>query len=1014
LNCQLLAVTPDELTFSDFGESKTVTVSVSNTSWEFVDYPEWITISPSSGSTSTTVTVTATQNTSADLTRTCVFYLKSTGPTWEYKAYVSATQKSAEEYIKLAPSALSFDAAVSMEMVEVDSNVKWNVKCSETWVTLSKSETSFEVKVAENITESVRNASIMVYGGNVTEYVTITQQANGISCSVDKLEFSQNGGTLDFAINSATSWTTKSSNSWIHVSPEKGTAGQNTLSVTVDRNELSTERYGFVYLQVNSKTIAQVSIVQNGVYLNTDVSSLSFSPRTESKSLSLSCNVNWSISSSASWIHISDKNGTGDCIVTVSVDENISDEERSGELIIQSSEGEIVKYIEIQQAGIPISTEVASLHLPYTGKAQNLNIDVNASWSVVSQYDWLSFSPTSGTYNDKVIAVSAEENDEATERTASFSINASGYSKEVNVIQDGKYFNVNSSALSVSASASKVSLSIKTTETWETEVSDSWLSTSPSSGDGNADILISVAANNMAEPRSGKVIFKPADGRQIVINVTQKGMTLNINPDTITFDYKGTAQLINVDTDGEFSVTSNASWIIIDQVYANGFQVSAEMNETATMRSGTVAIQIKNSSMVRTLYVTQKGMTLNINPDTITFDYKGTAQLINVDTDGEFSVTSNASWIIIDQVYANGFQVSAEMNETATMRSGTVVIQIKNSSIVRTLYVIQKGMTLNINPDTITFDYKGTAQLINVDTDGEFSVTSNASWIIIDQVYANGFQVSAEMNETATMRSGTVVIQIKNSSMVRTLYVTQDKEADEANNEYTQQTFTVQGVSFTMIPVMEGTFSMGATSEQQNPDSDENPIHQVTLSSYYIGETEVTQALWMAVMGANPSYFEGDNRPVERVSWNACQTFINKLNALTGKNFRLPTEAEWEYAARGGRISQGYQYSGSNNVSEVAWYTDDASQTCVVKTKAPNELGIYDMSGNVWEWCQDWYSSSSYNSEDASNPQGPTSGSKRVSRGASWYDNAWSCRSARRNPLSPSLQTFNLGLRLAL
>jgi formylglycine-generating enzyme required for sulfatase activity len=264
------------------------------------------------------------------------------------------------------------------------------------------------------------------------------------------------------------------------------------------------------------------------------------------------------------------------------------------------------------------------------------------------------------------------------------------------------------------------------------------------------------------------------------------------------------------------------------------------------------------------------------------------------------------------------------------------------------------------------------------------------------------------------MRSGTVVIQIKNSSMVRTLYVTQDKEADEANNEYTQQTFTVQGVSFTMIPVMEGTFSMGATSEQQNPDSDENPIHQVTLSSYYIGETEVTQALWMAVMGANPSYFKGDNRPVERVSWNACQTFINKLNALTGKNFRLPTEAEWEYAARGGRISQGYQYSGSNNVSEVAWYTDDASQTCVVKTKAPNELGIYDMSGNVWEWCQDWYSSSSYNSEDASNPQGPTSGSKRVSRGASWYDNAWSCRSARRNPLSPSLQTFNLGLRLAL
>jgi hypothetical protein len=613
LNCQLLAVTPNELTFSDFGESKTLTVSASNTSWEFVDYPEWITISPSSGSTSTTVTVTATQNTSADLTRTCVFYLKSTDPTWEYQAYVSATQKSAEEYIKLAPSALSFDAAVSTKTVEVESNVKWEVKCSETWVTLSKSETSFEVKVAENITESVRNASIMVYGGNVTEYVTITQQANGISCSVDRLEFGQNGGTLDFSINSATSWTTKSSNSWIHVSPEMGTAGQNTLSVTVDRNELSTERHGFVYLQVDSKTIAQVSIAQNGVYLNTDASSLSFSPRPESKSLSLSCNVDWSISSSAFWIRVSDKKGAGDCAVTVTVDENISDEERIGELIIQSSEGEIVKYIEIHQTGISISTEVASLYLPYTGKAQNLNIDVNASWAVVSQYDWLSFSPTSGTYNDKVIAVSAEENAEETERTASFSINASGYSKDVNIIQEGKYFNINSDALTVAASASKVSLSIKTTETWETEVSDSWLSTSPSSGDGNADILISVAANNMAEPRSGKVIFKPADGRQIVINVTQKGMTLNINPDTITFDYKGTSQLINVDTEGEFSVTSKSSWIIVDQVYANGFQVSAEMNENAKKRSGTVVIQIKNSSMVRTLYVTQDKVADEVN-----------------------------------------------------------------------------------------------------------------------------------------------------------------------------------------------------------------------------------------------------------------------------------------------------------------------------------------------------------------------------------------------------------------
>jgi formylglycine-generating enzyme required for sulfatase activity len=228
-----------------------------------------------------------------------------------------------------------------------------------------------------------------------------------------------------------------------------------------------------------------------------------------------------------------------------------------------------------------------------------------------------------------------------------------------------------------------------------------------------------------------------------------------------------------------------------------------------------------------------------------------------------------------------------------------------------------------------------------------------------------------------------------------------------------KQTFTVKGVTFTMIPVKGGTFSMGATAEQSNPENDEKPVHQVTLSNYYIGETEVTQALWTAVMGENPSKFKGDNRPVEQVSWKDCQTFISKLNALTGKNFRLPTEAEWEYAARGGSKSRGYQYSGSNNLSSVAWYDDNSgSQTHDVKAKSPNELGIYDMSGNVWEWCQDWYGS--YSSTSVTNPTGDWSGSLRVIRGGSWYNYARGCRSADRRNSAPGWRDNILGLRLVL
>ena len=235
------------------------------------------------------------------------------------------------------------------------------------------------------------------------------------------------------------------------------------------------------------------------------------------------------------------------------------------------------------------------------------------------------------------------------------------------------------------------------------------------------------------------------------------------------------------------------------------------------------------------------------------------------------------------------------------------------------------------------------------------------------------------------------------------------------------RTFTVNGVSFTMVKVEGGTFQMGATPEQKGFDYNERPVHSVTLSDYYIGETEVTQELWTAVMGNNPSSFAGNaQRPVEMVSWDNCQTFISKLNALTGENFCLPTEAQWEYAARGGNKSKGYLYSGSNTIDEVAWYRENSYDngadhpdygTHAVKTKSPNELGLYDMSGNVLEWCQDWFGR--YSSEAVTNPVGPASGAERVLRGGAWI-NTSNCRVAARDYFSSSTYGENTGLRIAL
>ena len=239
-----------------------------------------------------------------------------------------------------------------------------------------------------------------------------------------------------------------------------------------------------------------------------------------------------------------------------------------------------------------------------------------------------------------------------------------------------------------------------------------------------------------------------------------------------------------------------------------------------------------------------------------------------------------------------------------------------------------------------------------------------------------------------------------------------------------EKKFHIGGVSFDMIWVEGGTFCMGATSEQgDDAYGDEEPVHSVTLSGYYIGKTEVTQALWESVMCSNPSTIQDNDLPVENVSWDDCQEFIRKLNSLTGQNFRLPTEAEWEFACRGGNNSRGYKYSGGNDIDNVAWNTDNSGRKTWLRgisgrrvhhvaTKLPNELGIYDMSGNVFEWCSDWYGDYSIHAQ--TNPKGSDDGVYRVLRGGSWGINARSCRSSYRSGGSPSFRSSYLGLRLAL
>ena len=240
-------------------------------------------------------------------------------------------------------------------------------------------------------------------------------------------------------------------------------------------------------------------------------------------------------------------------------------------------------------------------------------------------------------------------------------------------------------------------------------------------------------------------------------------------------------------------------------------------------------------------------------------------------------------------------------------------------------------------------------------------------------------------------------------------------QENDSSSTMADKVFTVGGVTFCMKPVQGGTFTMGASEvHRKAAEPDERPAHEVTVSTFYMGETEVTQALWVAVMGDNPSYFRGNDLPVQNVSYNdITKVFLPRLERMTGQKFRLPTEAEWEFAASGGHTAE-TMYSGDYNYSHVAWYVkNSAGHPHQVKTKQPNELGLYDMSGNVWEWCSDWYGANYYSSDPQTDPQGPMSGTDRVQRGGGWYSNEKSCRVSYRGYTNPGHRHNFLGFRIA-
>ena len=392
---------------------------------------------------------------------------------------------------------------------------------------------------------------------------------------------------------------------------------------------------------------------------------------------------------------------------------------------------------------------------------------------------------------------------------------------------------------------------------------------------------------------------------------------------------------------------------------------------------------------------------VSVSLSELEFTPRGGEQVVKVTSVYKWECMYDADWLLVRQ-QANQIRVIADENPSSMFRSEIIEIMI-NGAVKSEIVVTQYGAELNIENKMLSVGSFCDTLSVPILTNSLWTFEHQIDWCSIWRNESNLF-ILVNRNYSMEKRCGTVVVYAGDLSY--------ELEVCQAGCQWYD--------SFELVDVKGGNFFMGAQNNDSgslNYDASayqiESPVHEVSLTSYAIGKFEVTQAQWIAAMGTNPSIIQGHSLPVENVSWEQVQEFISILNENSGLTYRLPTEAEWEFASRGGNESLGFNYSGYSVLGACGWYYSNSDATThKIGSKTPNELGIYDMSGNVREWCNDWFGY--YSPESVYNPQGAEYGSVKVNRGGSWTTPAVNCRNSYRHTDYPYEAAHDLGFRLVL
>ncbi len=599
-----------ELCFNSEAQTLKTEITSKGVEWALHDNATWLTIIPTSGKETTQVSFSTEQHLSGDTARISLITLESTSPKWQYSRTLVASQSAATPYLIPHTKDCSLSGKANTTDIEISSNSKWTVTYHNDWLKAEKiSERFLSIFVDENPTNDYRTETIILSNKSGNRTINITQYPSNVSASQTTIQSEKDATLYTLMIESDIDWNATSSEDWIQVSPSEGESGISELEIFITENNTINERQGYVYIYTEEHQKVQIKIIQKGLFLNTEETSLSFTSDSDAQQISIQSNTKWIISDAPEWISLSETAGEGMQTITATSSVNNSTTSRSGQITIKHREVDLSHSIHITQSGKSFNIEQTTLQFGVKASTQPIKIISELPWKSITSAEWISTDLTNGD-GDTTVLVSVTETQSYDERFGTIEYSVVDKDITVNVHQLAKYFTITNKALNFSSKGGTAKLSFSSNESWKIQQEDcsDWVSLSDTMGEGNGNITISVADNPSVKERQGSLIINTSVGQSIKIHIKQAARYLKTDIKSLSYFAKGGTDVITIDTDGEYDIASSVDWIAIKKTGEFCWNITIPHNEIALIREGVLSIQLtdlKDGELIVTIPVKQ-------------------------------------------------------------------------------------------------------------------------------------------------------------------------------------------------------------------------------------------------------------------------------------------------------------------------------------------------------------------------------------------------------------------------